>query len=139
MTTLLTLSEDQLAHSVFQVMNGECDYLPVNKKLSLEYLSLDQDGIFPSRKSWESFVRGNFLYNSTDFRGGVKESTIKKWCHPVIDYSDSFVVKIGNDKYHKISADDIVLEYDYEWYSSKDAREGFNCTAVQIFITAKIK
>lgn len=131
------INSDKITFQVFQAIEDK-QYIPINKKISLEYLSVDMDGIFENEKSWRSFINGNFVneYNNSCWRDSVKESTIKKYCYPVDEYKHLFVVKVGQDKFIQISADEIVLEYDYELFYSKNSDFP---TRVEIFVKAKIK
>ena len=127
-----------IIHQVFLAVDGE-GFLPMNEKISLEYLSSDMNGIFESEQSWKSFVNGNFLsdYSKEYWRDEMKESTIKKWCIAEKEYKNLFVVKVGADKYQTVNHDDIVLSFDYELGYSKN-HNNFP-TSAEIFVTAKFK
>ena len=131
------INSDQITNQVFLAMEDR-RYLPINNKISLEYLSLDMDGIFENERSWRSFINGNFVseYDKTCWRDSVKDSTIKKWAHPEEEYNDLFVVKVGQDKYINVSPDDINLDFDYSLYYSRNSSFP---SAVEIFVTATIK
>lgn len=133
------IKNDQIANAVFEAVQDSDLFLPVGEKLSLEHLSISDDGIFPSRRSWESFVRGNFLWGDNEFVDSPKESTIKRWCYPAKDYMHKFVTPIGGGDYVLIDPTNIELSYDYEWYTGRNARDGFACTSIEIFVTAKVK
>ena len=125
------INSDKIAFQVFEAIEDN-KFLPINKKISLEYLNFDMDGIFENEKSWRSFINGNFLGES----GNCKPSTIKKWAHPEEEYNDLFVVKVGQDKYINVSPDDINLDFDYSLYYSRNSSFP---SAVEIFVTATIK
>lgn len=125
------INSNQIALQVFEAIEGD-KFLPINKKISLEYLNFDMCGIFENEKSWRSFINGNFLGES----GNCKPSTIKKWAHPEEEYNDLFVVKVGQDKYINVSPDDINLDFDYSLYYSRNSSFP---SAVEIFVTATIK
>lgn len=125
------INSDKIALQVFEAIEDN-KFLPINKKISLEYLDSDMDGIFENERSWRSFINGNFLGES----GICKPSTIKKWAHPEEEYNDLFVVKVGQDKYINVSPDDINLDFDYSLYYSRNSSFP---SAVEIFVTATIK
>lgn len=131
------INSDKIALQVFEAIEGD-KFLPINKKISLEYLNFDMNGIFENEKSWRSFINGNFVseYDKTCWRDSVKDSTIKKWAHPEEEYKHLFVVKVGQDKYINVSPDDINLDFDYSLYYSRNSSFP---SAVEIFVTATIK
>lgn len=129
------LNRIETVDQIFLALDDENTYLVVGEKLSLEKYSSDCDGIFPTLKSWNSFVQGNFI-NGEYFRDELKPTTIKKWCMPVIDFNHKFVVSLGGGTYATIDADKIEYSYDYELYY----RAGSNKpTSVEFFITARLK
>lgn len=125
------INSNQIALQVFEAIEDN-KFLPINKKISLEYLNFDMDGIFENEKSWRSFINGNFA----SAQGICKPSTIKKWAHPEEEYNDLFVVKVGQDKYINVLPDDVNLEFDYSLYYSRNSSFP---SAVEIFVTATIK
>lgn len=131
------ISSEQISFQVFEAIEDE-KYLPINTRLGLEYLSIDDDGIFKTQKAWKAFVNGNFLSDCSKghWRDNVKESTIKKYCYPVDEYKHLFVAKIGQDKYIQVSADEIELEYTYILFYSKNSDFP---SGVEIYVEAKIK
>lgn len=132
------VNSEKITHQVFIAIDDEL-FLPIGERVSLEYLSIKDDGVFKNRRSWEAFVRGNFLYDGDYFIDTLKETTIKKWCRDKSEYISKFATPIGKDKYLLINPDDIELSFSFEWYTSKNARDGFACTAVELFVTAEIK
>ena len=56
---MLDVYKGAIVTQVFQAIDGE-GRLPVGEKISLEYLSQDDDGIFQNEKSWRRFLYGNF-------------------------------------------------------------------------------
>ena len=125
------INSDKITLQVFEAIEGD-KFLPINKKISLEYLDSNMDGVFENEHSWRSFINGNFVSEY----GGCKPSTIKKWTHPEEEYIDLFVVKVGQDKYVNVAPDDINLEFDYSLYY--DNISNFP-SAVELFVTATIK
>ncbi len=125
------INSNQITFQVFEVVEGD-KFLPINKKISLEYLNSDMDGIFENERAWRSFINGNFLGES----GNCKPSTIKKWTYPEEEYKERFAVQIGKDKYINVSPDDINLEFDYSLYYNRNSSFP---VAVEIFVTATIK
>ncbi len=131
------INSDKIVFQVFEAIEGD-KFLPINTKVSLEYLNFDMNGIFENEHSWRSFINGNFLceYDKNSWRAGVKESTIKKWISLEEDYIDLFVVKVGKDSYTKVYSEDIILEFDYSLYYNNSSSFP---VAVEIFVTATIK
>ena len=131
------ITPEQISFQVFEAIEDE-KFLPIGKRLSLEYLSIDHDGIFETQRAWKAFINGNFLsdYSKEYWRDDVKESTLKKYCYPVDEYKHLFVVKIGQNKYIQVSADEIELEYEYELFYN---RKSDFPSSVEIYVKAKIK
>ena len=125
------INSDKIAYQVFDAIDNDL-FLPINNKISLEYLDSNMDGIFENERSWRSFINGNFLGES----GNCKPSTIKKWTYPEEEYMDLFVVKVGKDSYTKVSPEDINLKFDYQLLYG---RESDFPTAVELLVTATIK
>lgn len=125
------INSDKIAFQVFEAIEDN-KFLPINKKISLEYLNFDMDGIFENEKSWRSFINGNFLGES----GNCKPSTIKKWAHPEEEYNDLFVVKVGQDKYINVLPDDVNLDFSYELYYNRNSDFP---SSVEFFVTATIQ
>jgi hypothetical protein len=127
-----------IVHNVFEAADEEESFLLIGKKCLLEYLYQEQDGIFSSINSWRSFINGNFTsdYSSGCYREDVKKTTLRKWCYPAKEYINKFVHKIGKDKFIQVAEEDIDLSFDYELYYCKESTFP---TAVEIFVTAKIK
>jgi hypothetical protein len=126
-----------IVYTVGAAIDGE-NYLLIGEKSALEYLSIDDDGIFLNEKSWRSFINGNFTcdYDKNCWRNDVKESTIKKWCYPKEKYLDRFVQKVGKDKFVNVAAEDIELFFDYELYYSRGSDFP---TTVEIFVIGEIR
>ena len=125
------INSNQITFQTFEAIEDN-KFLPINKKISLEYLDSNMDGIFENERSWRSFINGNFVSGY----GSCKPSTIKKWTYPEEEYIDLFVVKVGQDKYINVLPDDINLEFDYSLYY--DNISNFP-SAVELFVTATIK
>ena len=125
------INSDKITLQVFEAIEGD-KFLPINKKISLEYIDSNMDGVFENEHYWRSFINGNFLGES----GNCKPSTIKKWTYPEEEYKDLFVVKVGQDKYINVSPEDINLEFDYSLYYSSSSSFP---SAVELFVTATIK
>ena len=122
-------------YAVWQAVE-EGGFLPVGESVVLEVLGHDMDGIFPNLKSWKAFVSGNFLDDGS-FVNNIKQTTIKKWCHPLSEYSNLFRVKVGTDKWLKVSPDDLDFTFNYEPYYSRGKIEGLECFPSMIEITVK--
>lgn len=137
------VKESQVEHQVFLAVDCKDTYLPVDSKVVLEVLSYVDDGIFPSVRSWISFLNGNFRQHGELWLEGVpKESTIENWCYDLDSYKDKFVVKIGVDKYVSVSAEDLEFEFEYDInaFPAKEV-EGLGRYPSQcvIYVTARIK
>lgn len=130
------INSDKVTLKVFEAIEDNI-FLPINTKISLEYLNQDMDGIFENERSWCSFINGNFLceYDKNSWRDGVKESTIKKWACSEEEYIDLFVVKVGQDKYINVLPDDINLDFSYKLYYNSSSFP----SAAEIFVIATIK
>lgn len=136
-------NESQIEHQVFLAVDCEDTYLPVDTKVVLEVLSQDCDGIFPSVRSWISFLNGNFRQHGELWLGGEpKESTLKKWCYDLDSYKDKFVVKVGVDKYVSVPAEDLEFEFEYDInaFPAEDVEGlGDYPSQCEIYVTARIK
>lgn len=131
------LSAGSVAYSVFMAVDGDA-FLPVGVPVTLEYLSDDHDGIFPTAASWRGFVNGNFRQDGDLYlEGDVKESTLKKYCFPLDQYRDKFAAQVGSDKWVRVNADDLEFKFTYDLNKYR-RRDNFPC-AVEIFVTATIK
>lgn len=131
------INSDKITFQVFEAVEDD-KFLPINKKISLEYLNFDMDGIFENERSWRSFINGNFLceYDKNSWRDSCKLSTIKKWTYPEMEYIDLFVAKVGKDSYINVMPEDINLEFDYSLYYNNNSSFP---AAVELFVTATIK
>jgi len=131
------INSDQTTFQVFIAIEDR-QYMLINKKISLEYLDSDMNGIFENDRSWRSFINGNFMseYDKNSWRDSVKETTIKKWAHAEKEYKHLFVVNIGKDKYISVAPEDIELAFDYELYYSNSSSFP---SSVELFVTATIK
>ena len=121
---------------VYQVWEAieEDKRMPTGTKISLEVLSKDDDGIFPSERSWNSFLTSNFgLYLTGEPRKGL----LKKYCYQLEQYKHLFVVHIGGGKYMAVAPED--LEFTFEYDANDYARGADMPTMVEIFVTAHIK
>ncbi len=132
------MNSDNIIYAVWEAVEYNDKYLPLNEWLSLEYLPKDHDGIFENEKSWRGFINGNFLceYNKGYWRDNVKESTIGKYCYPEKEYKDKFAAKIGKDSFVNVAEEDVTLEYKYKLYYNRESN--FPCS-VEIFVKASIK
>ena len=128
---------DKITFQVFEAIE-DGKFLPIGKKISLEYLSSDMDGIFENDKSWRSFINGNFVseYDKTCWRDNIKETTIKKWAYAEKEYKHLFVVNVGKDKYVNVAPEDLKLDFDYELYYNNISSFP---SSVELFVTATIK
>lgn len=135
---LREIPDSKVVHSVFLTADDD-KYLPMEERLLLERLSVEYDGVFPSKRSWEAFVRGNFLGTGAYkdyFVDEIKPSTIKRWCYPEEDYIHRFVARTGGDGWKLVDAADIYLEFDYEVFYQ---REYAFPASVEIYVTARFK
>ena len=119
---------------VYQV--EEDQRMPTGTKISLEVLSKDDDGIFPS---WNSFLTSNFgdgdkgIYLTGEPRKGL----LKKYCYRLEQYKHLFVVHIGGGKYMAVAPEDLEFTFEYDAYNYA---KGANFpTMVEIFVTAHVK
>ena len=118
---------------VYQVWEAieEDKRMPTGTKIVLETLSKGDDGIFPSERSWNSFLTSNFgdgekgIYLTGEPRKGL----LKKYCYQLEQYKHLFVVHIGGGKYMAVAPEDLEFTFEY------DAMP----TMVEIFVTAHIK
>lgn len=131
------INSDKITYQVFEAIE-EDKFLPIGKKISLEYLSSDMDGVFENDKSWRGFINGNFVseYDKSCWRDSVKATTIKKWTYAEKEYKQLFVVNVGKDKYISVAAEDIKLEFDYELYYNRNSDFP---SSVEFFVTATIQ
>ena len=118
---------------VYQVWEAveEDNRMPTDTKIVLEVLSKGDDGIFPSERSWNSFLTSNFgdgdkgIYLTGEPRKGL----LKKYCCKLEQYKHLFVVHIGGGKYMAVAPEDLEFTFEY------DAMP----TMVEIFVMAHIK
>lgn len=119
---------------VYQVWEAveEDKRMPTGTKISLEVLSKDDDGIFPSERSWNSFLTSNFGDGDKGIylTGEPREGLLKKYCYRLEQYKHLFVVHIGGGKYMAVAPED--LEFTFEYDANMP-------TMVEIFVTAHIK
>ena len=135
------INSNKITFQTFEAVE-EGKFLPLNTKISLEYLDSNMDGIFENERSWRSFINGNFIceYDKSSWRDSCKPSTIKKWTYAEEEYKDRFVVQIGKDKYISVSPDDISLGYQFElYYNRSSGCSPFFPSAVELFVIATIK
>ena len=126
---------------VYQVWEAieEDQRMPTGEKISLEVLSKEDDGIFPSERSWNSFITSNFGdgMKGIYLTGEPSKGLLKKYCYPLEKYKHLFVVHIGGGKYMAVAPED--LEFTFE-YDANNYKRGANFpTMVEIFVTARIK
>lgn len=128
-----------IVHQVFLAIEGE-GRLPVGKDISLQMLSQDDDGIFPSIKSWRSFLYGNFgTGDGSYYLGGTpSENLLKKYCYPLKDYQHLFVQHIGKGKYVEVAAEDLEFSFYFD-ANNFNKRDSHLSSMVEIFVTAKLK
>jgi len=130
------ITKEQTTLSVFEAAE-ENKYLVIGEKCFLETLDKDMDGIFETPQSWSSFLISNLLYSASGYAlEKPKQTTIKKWCYNSEQYIDKFCVKIGNDRYLLVSSDDVVLEFDYELFYSR--QDNFPAS-VEFYVTGALK
>ena len=126
---------------VYQVWEAieENKRMPTCEKILLQTLSKDDDGIFPSERSWNSFITSNFgdgdkgIYLTGEPRKGL----LKKYCYRLEQYKHLFVVHIGGGKYFAVEPEN--LEFTFEYDANNYTRGANFPTMVEIFVTAHIK
>ena len=132
--------EGEIVHQVFLAIEGE-GRLPVDKKVSLQMLSRDDDGIFPNIKSWRGFLYGNFGTGDGSYYlyGEPSKNLLKKYCYPLDDYKHLFVQNVGGGKYVEVDANDLEFSfyYDTNYFSRRDNSN--LSSMVEIFVRATIK
>lgn len=123
---------------VFQAIDGE-GRLPVGEKISLEYLSQDDDGIFQNEKSWRGFLYGNFGDGAGSYylEGEPSANLLKKYCYALAQYSNLFVQHIGAGRYVAVEPEmlDFKFSYDANLYNRKS---DLSC-AVEVLVMASLK
>lgn len=133
---------ENVAHQVFLAVDCEQTFLPVGERLLLESLSVDDDGIFGSIKSWKSFINGNFReFGELHLTGTPSNSNvIDRWCCKLNEYKNLFAAQIGHKLYQKVKADDLdfTFEYDCNFYNANEDLGSFPCR-VEIYVTATFK
>lgn len=128
-----------IVHQVWEAVEEEDKRLPTGTKILLEMLSRDDDGIFPSERSWNSFVTSNFGdgMKGIYLTGTPSEKLLKKYCYQIEQYKHLFVVHIGGGKYFAVAPED--LEFTFEYDANNYAKGANFPTMVEIFVTARIK
>ncbi len=129
--------ESDITNQVFISIN-ENKKLSINKCISLQYLDIGDDGIFKNSKSWNQFIRSNFMEHGY-YRENCKNSTIQKWCEKIENYKNNFVVKVGENKYIAVDPNDLEFYYNYELYYNSNIDNKNLPTTLEIYVTAKIK
>ena len=126
---------------VYQVWEAieEDKRMPTDTKIVLEVLSKDDDGIFPSKRSWDSFLTSNFGdgMKGIYLTGEPSKGLLKKYCYQLEQYKHLFVVHIGGGKYMAVAHED--LEFTFEYDANNYARGADMPTMVEIFVMAHIK
>lgn len=137
---LQLFKSDDITYQVFEAVE-DGKLLPVGKAVTLELLHDDDDGIFPSAKSWRAFIFDNFSQHCEKgphwLSGECKSSTIKKWCYPLDKYKDKFVQQIGSDKFVKVDPSD--LEFEFTFDCNRYRKGSDFCCEAEIYVTATIK
>jgi len=129
-----------IAHRVWESIDDD-KLLPLDTPVLIEHLSHGDDGIFPTEKSWRSFIFGNFAEYAEKghhwLEGECKPGTVKKWCYPVKDYKDNFSVQVGPDEWQPVNGDD--LKFEFTFNCNNYTRDRDFCAAVEMFVTASFK
>ena len=122
---------------VYQVWEAieENKRMPTCEKILLQTLSKDDDGIFPSERSWNSFLTSNFGDGDKGIylTGEPSKGLLKKYCYPLEKYKHLLVVHIGGGKYMAVAPEDLEFTFEYDAYNYKRG------AMVEIFVTAHIK
>ena len=136
----MKIYEGEIVHQVFLAIEGE-GRLPIGKKVSLEMLSKDDDGIFPSKASWRSFLYRSFGDGDGAYylEGEPSKNLLKKYCYPLDDYKHLFVQNVGGGKYVEVDAKNLEFSfyYDANYFSRRDNSN--LSSMVEIFVKASIK
>ena len=136
----MDIYEGEIVHQVFLAIEDE-GKLPIDKKVSLQMLSRDDDGIFPNIKSWRGFLYGNFGTGDGSYYldGEPSKNLLKKYCYPLDDYKHLFVQKVGGGKYVEVDANNLEFSFSYDanYFSRKDKSN--LSSMVEIFVRASIK
>lgn len=136
------ITQDQVCYQAFIAIEDD-KYLEIDTPISLEYLSVEDDGIFETEAKWIKFLNGTFGTGagSIYLSGELKPATVKKWCYPLEKYKDRFVVKIGTNKFVRVNPDDLQFSFTYDCnlYSRKIKLPNNMPTACEFFVTATIK
>ena len=128
---------------VYQVWEAveEDKRMPTGTKISLEVLSKEDDGIFPSERSWNSFLTSNFGDGDKGIylTGEPKKGLLKKYCYRLEQYKHLFVVHIGGGKYMAVAPED--LEFTFEYDANNFSRRDISTLSsmVEIYVKATIK
>ena len=140
--TAIIIGPDSITNQVFVAIDDGM-YLEVGVKNLLEYLSAGDDGIFESRKSWRSFIFGNFAENAERgsywHEGECKESTVKRWCYPLEQYKGRFVQKVGKGRYCWVNPEDLDFKFTFDtnfYYRNGDMMLP---ASAEILVTATFK
>lgn len=136
----MKIYEGETVQQVFLAIEGE-GRLPVGKNISLEILSREDDGIFPSIKSWRGFLYKNFGTGNGSYylNGEPSKNLLKKYCYPLDDYKHLFVQKVGSKKYVEINADELEFsfEFDANYFNHKDKSNLSSMVEISVKATLK--
>ncbi|MCF1457813.1 MAG: hypothetical protein LPH21_09695 [Shewanella sp.] len=125
--------EGAIVHQVFLAVDGE-GMLPINESILLESLCDEDDGIFPTERSWKAFCNGNFGDRGSLYLEGVPSSNfVKKYCYPAKDFLDKFVQRV-NGKWVKVDPKLIKLTYTYDLNIYR--RDGNFPCQLEVYVTA---
>lgn len=133
------ITDQDVVDQVFVAIE-DLKYLEVGKAVELEHLSEQDNGIFPSRKSWIAFLNGNFRrFGDLELGGECKPSTIKNHCYDLSKYRDLFVARVGSNKFVKVDADDLEFSFTYDCNLYDRGGDMSYPSAVEIYVTANFK
>ena len=128
----------EIVHQVFLAIEGE-GRLPVGRKVSLEMLSKDDDGMFKNAASWRSFLYRSFGDGDGSYylEGEPSKHLLKKYCYELDDYKHLFVQHVGGGKYVEVAPEHLEFSFSYDanYFNRKDQLSSM----VEIFVRASIK
>lgn len=128
----------EIVHQVWEAVE-ENKRMPINERITLERLSKDDDGIFPSERSWRGFIFGNFGAGDGSYylNGEPSKKLLKKYCYDIKQYKHLFAIHIGGGNYIEVDPENIEFEFTF------DANAFFGNselpTAVEILVKAVVK
>lgn len=113
---------------------------PLGEKIWVEHLAVTDDGIFPTKRSWNAFCNGNFSRAEDAFwlEGDLKPTTVDKWVSADTRQriKNSIYTKLNATEHVYVTHSDIELVWTYEL---RGCDENNYPTEVEFIVTARIK